>query len=162
MLDEPLLPPEVHVTADFAYLRWHGRGQRPWYDFHSAEKELADWLPKVKEVEGSVKTTYGYFNNHFHGFAVENALSILKMLDKLTPAQEEALKRARTYLKQAKEKPVGLGEFTRGGEDRAKLLDLLGTVLVEARLARSYTIPDEDVKIKETSLKTIDAKIRDY
>ncbi|OLB70848.1 hypothetical protein AUI06_05745 [archaeon 13_2_20CM_2_52_21] len=162
IVDEPLLPPEVHVTADFAYIRWHGRGQRPWYDYHYTEKELSDWVPKVKEVEGSVKTTYGYFNNHFHGYAVENALSILKMLDKLTPAQEEALKRARTHLKQAKEKPVGLGEFTRGGEDRAKLVDLLGEAMGETRLARSFTIPDEDVKIKEADLKTIDARIRDY
>ena len=32
----------------------------------------------------------------------------------------------------------------------------------ETRLARSFTIPDEDVKIKEANLKTIDAKIRDY
>jgi len=162
IVDEPLLPPEVHVTADFAYIRWHGRGQRPWYDYHYTEKELADWLPKVKEVEGSTKTTYGYFNNHFHGYAVENALSILEMMDKLTPVQEEALKRARTHLKQAKEKPVGLGEFTRGGEDRAKIVDLLGSVMGETRLARSFTIPDEDVKIKEANLKTIDAKIRDY
>ena len=123
---------------------------------------MADWLPKVKEVEGSIKTAYGYFNNHFHGYAVENALSILKMLDKLTPAQEEALKRARIHLNEAKEKPVGLGEFTRGGEDRAKLVDLLGAVMGETRLARSFTIPDGDVKIKEGNLKSIKAGIRDY
>jgi hypothetical protein len=119
-------------------------------------------MPKVKEVEGSVKTTYGYFNNHFHGYAVENALSILKMLNKITPAQDEALKRAKTHLKQAKEKPVGLGEFTRGGVDRAKLVDLLGNVMGETRLARSFTIPDEEVKIREANLKTIKANIRDY
>ena len=89
-------------------------------------------------------------------------MSILKMLDKITPSQEEALKHARTHLKQAKEKPVSLGEFTRGGVDRAKLVDLLGNVMGETRLARSFTIPDEDVKIKEANLKTIKANIRDY
>jgi uncharacterized protein YecE (DUF72 family) len=162
IVDEPLLPPEVRVTADFAYIRWHGRGQRPWYDYHYTAKELQDWIPKVKEVEGSVKTTYGYFNNHFHGYAVENALSILKMLDKLTPAQEEALNRARAHLKQAREKPVGLSEFTRGGEDRAKLIDLLGALMGETRLARSFTIPDDDVKVKVANMKSIEAKIRDY
>jgi uncharacterized protein YecE (DUF72 family) len=29
IVDEPLLPPETHVTADFAYIRWHGRGEEP-------------------------------------------------------------------------------------------------------------------------------------
>src|SRR5438132_12733877 len=87
---------------------------------------------------------------------------ILNMLYKLTSAQDEALKRARTNLRQAKEKPVGLGEFTRGGEDRAKLVDLLGTIMGETRLARSFTIPDADVKIKAANLKTIDAKIREF
>jgi hypothetical protein len=32
----------------------------------------------------------------------------------------------------------------------------------ETRLARSFTIPDDEVKIKEANLKTINAKIRDY
>src|SRR2546430_17315148 len=49
-----------------------------------------------------------------------------------------------------------------GDEDRAKIEELLGEVMGETRLARSFTIPDEDVKIKEANLKTIDAKIRDY
>jgi uncharacterized protein YecE (DUF72 family) len=162
IVDEPLLPPEVHVTADFAYMRWHGRGQRPWYDYHYTERELADWVPKVKEVEGSVKTTYGYFNNHFHGYAVENGLSILKMLGKLTPTQEDALKHARSHLKQSEEKPVGLREFTRGGEDRATLVEMLGNVMGETRLARSFTIPDDDVKVKEANQKAINANVRDY
>lgn len=162
IVDEPLLPPDIQITADFAYLRWHGHGQRPWYDYHYTEKELEEWVPKVKEVEASVKTTYGYFNNHFHGYAVENALSILKMLDKLTPAQEESLNRARRHLKEKKEKPIGLGEYTRGGEDRAKLVDLLGSLMGETRLARSFTIPDGDVNVKEADSGMITADIRNY
>ncbi len=162
IVDEPLLPPEVHMTADFAYIRWHGHGERPWYDYHYSEKQLKDWVPKVKEVEGSVKTTYGYFNNHFHGYAVENGLSILKMLNKLTPVQEEALKHARNHLKKEKEKPVGLGEYTRGGQDRTKLVELLETIMGETRLARSFTIPDNEVHIKEATEKTVNANIRDY
>ena len=162
IVDEPLLPPEFHVTADFAYIRWHGRGERPWYDYHYTEKQLEEWVPKVKEVEASAKTTYGYFNNHFHGYAVENALSILKMLDKLTPAQEEALNRARKHLREQKEQPVRLGEFTRGGEDRAKIVDFLGSLMGETRLARAFTIPDSDVTVTEANSKVIRAGIRDY
>lgn len=57
---------------------------------------------------------------------------------------------------------MGLGEFTRGGEDRAKLVDLLGTLMGETRLARSFTIPDDDVKVIEANPKIINAKVRDY
>jgi len=32
IVDEPLLPPDMHVTTDIAYIRWHGRGRRPWYN----------------------------------------------------------------------------------------------------------------------------------
>jgi len=27
VVDEPLLPPEVYLTTDFAYFRWHGKGK---------------------------------------------------------------------------------------------------------------------------------------
>jgi uncharacterized protein YecE (DUF72 family) len=33
IVDEPLLPPEVHLTADFAYFRWHWKGQNIWFDY---------------------------------------------------------------------------------------------------------------------------------
>jgi uncharacterized protein YecE (DUF72 family) len=33
IVDEPLLPPEVHLTTDFAYFRWHGRGDEIWFDY---------------------------------------------------------------------------------------------------------------------------------
>jgi uncharacterized protein YecE (DUF72 family) len=32
-VDEPLLPPEVHLTTDFAYFRWHGKGEEIWFDY---------------------------------------------------------------------------------------------------------------------------------
>jgi uncharacterized protein YecE (DUF72 family) len=161
IVDEPLLPPEVHVTADFAYIRWHGHGQRPWYDYHYTEKELESWVPKVKEIEPSVKATYGYFNNHFHGYAVENALKILQMLGKLSPAQREALNRAKAHLEKGKG-PEGLGEWVKGGDDRPKIIDLLSSLMGESRLARALAIPDEDVSIKIATSEEVVAKIRDY
>lgn len=162
MVDEPLLPPDVHLTADFAYIRWHGHGSRPWYDYHYNDKELEEWVPKIKEAQSSVKTTYGYFNNHFHGYAVENALRILQMLDALTPAQKEALVRARSHLEQSKEQPTGLGQWTRGGENRTRILETLNSLMGESRLARAFAIPDEDVNIQLASPRRVEAKIRDY
>lgn len=89
IVDEPLLPPEPVVTASFAYIRWHGRGKRLWYNYRYSNDELKPWIPKVKEVAAKVETTYGYFNNHFHGYAVENCLKILEMLGFATPKQAE-------------------------------------------------------------------------
>jgi len=162
IVDEPVLPPEVHITADFAYLRWHGQGQRPWYNYHYSEEELENWLPKVREVEGEVKTVYGYFNNHFHGYAVENCLSVLKMLGKLTPDQEEALNRAQAHLERAMSPHAGLGKWMVDDNSRSRLVETLSSLMGETRLARAFTIPDEEVSIIAASGDRIEARIRDY
>jgi uncharacterized protein YecE (DUF72 family) len=96
-VDEPLLPPEVHVTTDFAYFRWHGHGKNPWFDYQYKTEELDPWIPKLKETATKVKKIYGYFNNHFHGYAVENCLQVLEMLGVLTKEQEEAKKKVEEH-----------------------------------------------------------------
>ena len=93
IVDEPLLPPEVHVTAEIAYIRWHGRGTKPWYNYRYTDEELRPWVAKIKDVSGTARRVYGFFNNHFHGYAVENCLSILEMLGGLTPEQADAKRR---------------------------------------------------------------------
>jgi len=74
-VDEPLLPPEIHLTADFAYFRWHGHGQEIWFDYLYSKEELEPWVPKVEQAAASLKKVYGYFNNHYHGYAPETACS---------------------------------------------------------------------------------------
>jgi uncharacterized protein YecE (DUF72 family) len=98
IVDEPLLPPDTVVTADFAFIRWHGRGSRPWYNYRYNDKELDSWVPKVKEVTSRVKKTYGYFNNHFKGFAVENSLKMMEKLGVSSLAQQEARTRATKFI----------------------------------------------------------------
>jgi len=90
VVDEPLLPPEVQVTANFAYFRWHGRGLRTWYDYHYSEEELRNWIPNVEKARRKVEKIYGYFNNHFHGYAVENCMEILEMLNSSKPEHRKA------------------------------------------------------------------------
>ena len=80
MVDEPLLPPETVVTADFSFVRWHGRGKRLWYSYRYSEDELEAWVPKVREVASKVKRVYGYANNHPFGHAVETALKEMELL----------------------------------------------------------------------------------
>ncbi len=98
IVDEPLLPPETTVTADFAFIRWHGRGQRPWYNYRYTDRELSTWTPKVEEVASRVEKTYGYFNNHFRGFAVENSLKMLGNLGMSRPEQDEAGEKAKRFI----------------------------------------------------------------
>ena len=98
IVDEPLLPPEAKVTADFAFIRWHGRGKRPWYNYRYSLDELKPWVKKVEEVENQVKTVYGFFNNHFHGFAVANSLQMLRLMGRITPEQEVMEKKVLAHL----------------------------------------------------------------
>lgn len=98
IVDEPLLPPDTITTADFAFIRWHGRGSRPWYNYRYTEKELDAWVPKVREVTSRVKKTFGYFNNHFNGFAVENSLRMMEKLGISSVQQDEVRSRATKFL----------------------------------------------------------------
>lgn len=119
IVDEPLLPPDTVVTADFAFIRWHGRGSRPWYNYRYSQSELAAWAPKVREVTGRVKETFGYFNNHFRGFAVENSLKMMGMLGVSTPEQDEAGAKATRFLSSGGD-PKGEGSILEYlGEGRA-------------------------------------------
>ncbi|OLE77296.1 hypothetical protein AUG19_00890 [archaeon 13_1_20CM_2_54_9] len=123
---------------------------------------MESWLPKVKEVESSAKTVYGYFNNHFHGYAVENCLKILKMLGNLTSEQEEALSRAQSHLGGVKDKTSGLGKWLQDKDTRSEVVRSLASLMGESRLARALEIPDHEVEILDASSKKVGAKIRGY
>jgi len=98
VVDEPLLPPEVHVTSDIGYIRWHGHGERPWYDYQYSQQQLQDWVPKIKTVRENTKKTFGIFNNHFHGYAPENCLQIMDMLGISNTNHTKALKRVQQHI----------------------------------------------------------------
>ncbi len=103
IVDEPLLPPDVNITADFAVVRWHGKGSKPWYNYRYSDKELKAWRPKIEDISKKTKKAYGYFNNHFHGFAIENTLKTLEMMGRASADQRQVLKRVTTYLEKRKE-----------------------------------------------------------
>jgi len=103
-VDEPLLPPEVHLTSELAYFRWHGRGDKPWFNYRYSEAELDPWVPKAQEAAGKVKKVIGYFNNHFHGYAPENCLYLIKKLGLLSDVQKQS--------SSVMKKQTRLGDFT--------------------------------------------------
>ena len=95
IVDEPLLPVDLTTTADFAFIRWHGRGKRVWYDYRYSEEELEPWVERVDDLSAKLKKVYGYFNNHFNGAAVENSLSFLTKIGQATSKQKEILDQMR-------------------------------------------------------------------
>ena len=95
IVDEPLLPPEIHLTSDFAYFRWHGKGEKVWFDYKYSEEELEPWVPKVLGTSSQVKKVFGYFNNHFHGYAPENCLQLIEKLG-LSSEEQKRIKAKNT------------------------------------------------------------------
>jgi uncharacterized protein YecE (DUF72 family) len=80
VVDEPLLPIQLDVTAPFSYVRWHGHGARLWYDYTYRPEELAAWVPRVRELSEKAEKVYGFFNNHFRGDAATNCTSLGEQL----------------------------------------------------------------------------------
>lgn len=66
------------TTADFVYLRFHGREQLYVSDYSEADLKLyagkiIRWLDEDKEV-------WVFFNNDLHGFAINNAVTLREMV----------------------------------------------------------------------------------
>ena len=162
IVDEPLLPPDLHITADFAYIRWHGRGKKLWYDYHYNEEELEAWIPRLKKVTGNVKKVYGYFNNHFHGYAVENCVQILEMLGAATKEQTRIKDKIVQYNLEQRPKTYQkrLDVVT---TQRAMSLDaLLLTLLDPARLDKAKEIKDKEVVMINISDRKFEVRVKQY
>jgi len=161
IVDEPLLPPTAQVTSKIAYFRWHGKGTRPWYNYRYSVNELKPWVPKVKEVGSKVETVYGYFNNHYHGYAVENCLQVLEMLGALTQEQTEAKATVEQYLKVPTkiEKPT-IEAFVEVKEMTFE--NLLNAFIDKPRLKRAQQIKDKELTVQEETDSHVKALVRDY
>ncbi|MFW9769350.1 MAG: DUF72 domain-containing protein [Candidatus Thorarchaeota archaeon] len=93
IVDEPKLPIDLRVTTDFSYIRWHGHGEDPWFNYRYSLDELKPWVPRLEQVTNAVPTTFGYFNNHFAGNAPLNAFQMLSLMKQINPKQQVKLDR---------------------------------------------------------------------
>ncbi|MDH7600863.1 MAG: DUF72 domain-containing protein [Armatimonadota bacterium] len=77
MMDSPGLPLHIRRTADFAYLRMHSGGEEQRGNY--TDEALAVWAERIRRMleDGDF---YVYFNNDIHGYAVQNALTLRKMV----------------------------------------------------------------------------------
>jgi uncharacterized protein YecE (DUF72 family) len=164
IVDEPLLPPETWITAEFAYIRWHGHGTNPWYNYDYTVSELESWVPKVIETTRKAKKTYGYFNNHFSANAVKNAVEILEMLNKATPSQKGALDKILEYRSKETSKPqsMSLTAYVSQQDEGLSVADLILRFTNTSRLTRAEQIGDNELKIIDNSEDKIEAGIRNY
>jgi uncharacterized protein YecE (DUF72 family) len=97
-IDEPKfhtsIAPEVPVTADMAYFRFHGRNAETWWQGNSETRykylysfeEIAGLADRVQAAGGKTKTLFAFFNNHWQGYAPRNAVDLRKALQ--LPFQE--------------------------------------------------------------------------
>jgi uncharacterized protein YecE (DUF72 family) len=161
IVDEPLLPPEAHVTSNVAYFRWHGRGTRPWYNYQYSNEELEPWVPKLKQTTDKVEKIFGYFNNHYHGYAVENCLQVLEMLGVQTPQQTAAKNKVQGYFKeQGKTKEFKLETFAE--PTKMTFEELLRYFTAPGRLERATGIADDELRIDKETTDRVEAVIREY
>ncbi|HKO41004.1 MAG TPA: DUF72 domain-containing protein [Nitrososphaeraceae archaeon] len=104
MTDSPLLDnlqflSEITITSkNHSFIRFHGRNTKHRYNYLYSKEELIPWVDKVKEINAKTNTLRIYFNNHYGGKAIINALQFKEML-KLPVSNNEkiALDQAKKY-----------------------------------------------------------------
>ena len=92
-VDEPrlkgLVPPVAKATGNVAYVRFHGRNAEKWwhhdeawerYDYSYSEEELAEWVPKIRDLDAKAKHTFLQDSNPVKGQAVDTARQLRLLL----------------------------------------------------------------------------------
>ena len=97
MTDMPRLrglpAPASVVTADRAYLRFHGRNASMWwegdnrsrYDYLYSTAELEEWVAPIRAIADRVSELIVTFNNHANAQAVQNARALIELLQRPQP-----------------------------------------------------------------------------
>ncbi len=96
-VDEPQgfpssVPPVSAVTSsDLAIVRFHGRNAENWkkpglsaaerFDYHYSKKELAEWVPRIRELAQGAGEVHVLMNNCYGDKAVRNAAEIADLLE---------------------------------------------------------------------------------
>ena len=99
-VDEPDLPdlfPRLdHVTSpDLFYVRFHGRNADGWrsgnmqqqFDYHYSDTQLKKWADTITDrLLPHARTGGIFFNNHVRGQSPDNALRLIDLLTRTSPA----------------------------------------------------------------------------
>ena len=106
VVDEPQgfrssTPAVVAVTAPLAVVRLHGRNAETWeartgaaserFKYLYTEEELAEWVPRVRELAAGAAAVHVLFNNNFEDWGMRNARRMTQLLDLDAPADADQL-----------------------------------------------------------------------
>lgn len=76
LIDSPKLRTEPRTTADFAYIRWHGR--EAWFNYEYSLPEIREWARDLAPLP--VDEVFGYWNNDVNAYAPKNCQQLLRLL----------------------------------------------------------------------------------
>ncbi len=92
-VDGPGRQKAMSLTADHAYIRFHGRNYDIWYgrekesdhrldryDYLYKEDQLSPWVPRIREAELKTRAVRIFFNNHARAKSIKNAFLMMEML----------------------------------------------------------------------------------
>lgn len=71
-------PSVQKVTADFAYIRFHGPGKL--FASSYTKEQLQEWANYIQQISNGTKSVYVYFNNDYHVYAIDNAKTLKSIL----------------------------------------------------------------------------------
>jgi uncharacterized protein YecE (DUF72 family) len=89
------------TTADHSFIRFHGRNTKGhyWYNYLYSKEELEPWIEKVSQIKRQTKVLRIYFNNHYGGKAIVNALEFKEMIGMPSSEKERrVIEKAQSYL----------------------------------------------------------------
>lgn len=73
----------IEVTADWTYIRLHGPTKFKYQGSYS-DRQLEQWAERIRTWSKKMKAIYVYFDNDDSAYAVDNALTLKRMLGKGT------------------------------------------------------------------------------
>ena len=95
------LSDSIVTSKEHSFIRFHGRNTTSghyWYNYLYSKKELEPWVQKVKKIKNQTKNLRIYFNNHYGGKAIINALQFKEMSgSSLNDKERKILQNAENY-----------------------------------------------------------------
>lgn len=92
------LPAGAYLFGSIGYFRFHGRNREAWFDAKAGrdekynylynERELSEWVPRIRSVAERAEKVFVIANNHFRGQAPANAVDLAYLLGEKREAPE--------------------------------------------------------------------------